>query len=183
MDQLREDSLKVTCMIEAAAAGDSRAAAQLLDLLRDFASKRFLGRERKCLSLQATLLADEAFLQLIDRPNPGQVKTRFMNGTHFFCAAADVIRNLLIDRARVALSQIDEPDTNDDNSDVDHEELSAAITRLEELSPRAATVVKMRFYTGLTVTETASTMEISERTVAYEWNFARAWLARELGEG
>jgi len=169
------------------AGGDERAAGRILDALRHFADIRFLRGERADVSLQATLLADEAYMQLLHHKSH-----RFENRRAFFLAAAAVIKNQLIDHARaqkaqkrggaavrVDLNDIDLPIATSESA-ADPEQISNALDKLEALSPRTAGVVRLRYFTGLSVKETAEVLEVSERTVADEWVFAKAWLGREL---
>jgi RNA polymerase sigma factor (TIGR02999 family) len=176
----------VTRILDAIAAGDSPAAAQLLPLvyeeLRTLAAHR-LANEKPGQTLQATALVHEAFLRLVG-------DQRFDGRRHFFAAAAEAMRRILIDRARSKGSvrhggarkhiSIDEirlatETPSDDLLDVDE-----AIGRLAELDPTRAELVKLRFFAGLTMPEAAATMGLSVATAERYWAFARSWLHAQL---
>ncbi len=184
---------EVTRLLEAVNGGDRAAAADLLPLvyeeLRKLARSRMNG-ERAEHTLQATALVHEAYMRLIgveDVP-------RWDGRGHFFAAAAEAMRRILIDRARqraslkrggdrgrVQLS--DEPATMLQNPE-DVLAVDEAIKKLEARDARKAQVVVLRFFAGLSIEETAAAMGLSLSTVKNEWSFARAWLHRELsGEG
>ncbi len=147
-----------------------------------------LRHERPDHSLQATALVHEAYLRLAGRGDP-----QWNDKAHFFHAAAEAMRRILIEHARsrarvkrgggqkrVSLSGIDLA------AEQDPEEVLAlddAIRRLEQQDPSVAEVVRLRFFAGLSVEETAQALGISERTVKREWAFARAWLFHALGGG
>jgi len=154
------------------------------DELRDLA-RAHLRHERPDHSLQATALVHEAYLRLLGGDQPP-----WNDRMHFFRAAAQAMRRILIEharkrgrikrggrRVRVQLSSANLA------SEHDLEELLAlddAFRRLEEQDGTAADVVRLRFFAGLSVEETAKALELSERTVKREWAFARAWLYRTL---
>lgn len=145
-----------------------------------------LRNERPDHTLQATALVHEVYLRLL-----GDARPAWNHRRHFFHAAAEAMRRILIEharkrgrvkrgskRVRVSLTGLDLA------ADQDPEELLAlddAIRRLEEQDPAAAEVVRLRFFAGLSVEETAQALELSERTVNREWTVARAWLFRALG--
>jgi RNA polymerase sigma factor (TIGR02999 family) len=154
--------------------------------LREIAQQR-LGGERRDHTLQATALVHEAYLRLAARP--GVV---FESRTHFYHAAAEAMRRILIDHAR-ALGRVKrrgaarrEPlplNVVDLAQEVDPEEiltLDEAIRRLEQEDADAARVVQLRFYAGLSVDETAQALGISPSTVDRDWAYARAWLRRAI---
>ena len=149
------------------------------DELRSLARAQ-LRHERLDHSLQATALVHEAYLRLLGGDQP------WSDRRHFFRAAAEAMRRILIEHARkrgrikrggkrirVQLSNVDLA------SEQDLDEILAlddAFRRLEEQDSKAADVVRLRFFAGLSVKETAKAMDLSERTVKREWAFARAWL-------
>ncbi len=181
----------ITRLLEAAGGGDPRAAQELLPLVYDQlrrAAQLQMAGERPEHTLQATALVHEAYLRLV-----GSHQVTFESRAHFYVAAAEAMRRILIeharrrarikrggDRKRVSLSAayLAQEACPEDNVSVD-----TAIRRLEERDPRMAKIVKLRFYAGLSVGETADALRLSGRTVRREWALARAWLHRELGGG
>jgi RNA polymerase sigma factor (TIGR02999 family) len=152
-------------------------------------------RERPGYTLQTTELVHEAYLRL--RPADGDWKDR----SYFFAAAAEAMRRILIDRAR-AKGQTkrggDSEGRPPPKLSLDLEEVAAiadernpetilildsAIERLAELDERAAQIVRLRFWAGLSVEEVAEALQASTRTVLRDWAFARAWLYRDLSNG
>jgi RNA polymerase sigma factor (TIGR02999 family) len=143
--------------------------------------------QRAAHTLQPTALVHEAYLRLV-----GDDQIRWAGRSHFFFAAAQAMRSILIDHARAHAGKkrggdrkrISFQNVLDLAADGEFEEiltLDDALSRLEEkVSATAATVVRLRFYGGLTIEEAAETMGVSTRTVEREWTFARAWLIREL---
>jgi RNA polymerase sigma factor (TIGR02999 family) len=179
---------EVTRLLTAIEQGDSAAADQLLPLvydeLRRLAASR-LAREVPGQTLQATALVHEAHLRLTGDPD------RQWNGAgHFFGAAAEAIRRILIDNAR--RKQRLKHGGHLERVDVEHVDLASpmpddqllavdeALDRLATLNPRAAEVVKLRFFAGLTESQTASQLGVSTATVERTWAFARAWLFHEI---
>jgi RNA polymerase sigma factor (TIGR02999 family) len=172
--------------ILAVARGGSRQEAldRLLPLVYDelrALARSQLRHERPDHSLQATALVHEAYLRLL-----GDTRPSWNDRRHFFRAAAEAMRRILIEHARkrtrvkrggkrkrVDLSSADLAGEEDLEQIV---ALDDAFRRLEEQDPKAADVVRLRFYAGLSVAETAKAMDLSERTVKREWAFARAWL-------
>jgi RNA polymerase sigma factor (TIGR02999 family) len=180
--------MQVTRVMLAANNGSSRAAVELLPLiyeeLRKLASHRMLG-ERKDHTLQPTALVHEAYARLV-----GNDELKWANRAHFFSAAAEAMRRILIEHARAKQGPrrggglekmpLDVVDlATSENSD-QILALEDAMSRLEKEDPDAARVVQLRFYAGLSVEETAKALEISERTVKRQWSFARIFLFRLL---
>jgi RNA polymerase sigma factor (TIGR02999 family) len=140
-----------------------------------------LAREAPGHTLQATALVHEVFLKL--QRHPALVQ---FDASRFFDAAAQAMRRVLIDHARTrgrvkrgGGTKREFTDVADLAADQDPAEILAldeAIDRLEQDEPQAARVVKLRFFAGLSVPETARVMELSERTIKREWRYARAWL-------
>ena len=172
-----------------AAGDDGQLLAQVYDQLRAIARAR-LARERVGHSLQATELVHEAFLKLQKHPSLIQA-----DRARFFHAAAEAMRQILIDHARskgrikrgggMKRTMSDVADVAELAEEQDPDQILAldeAIRRLESEEPQAAQVLKLRFFTGLSVAETAELMSLSERTVKREWQYARAWMFRALGD-
>jgi RNA polymerase sigma factor (TIGR02999 family) len=165
---------------------DRQLLAQVYDQLRAVARAR-LARESPGHSLQATELVHEAYLKL--QHHPSILKA---DRGRFFGAAAEAMRRILIDHARTkgrvkrggnrkrSVSDVAELAAESDPDQI--LALDEAICRLEQTEPQAAQVVKLRFFAGLSVAETAEVTGLSERTVKREWQFARAWMYRALGD-
>lgn len=182
------DSLSATQFLHRTSRGDRGGVDALIPLIYDQLHEiaaRLSAKERRGHTLAATALVNEAYVRLIDQKNVDA-----NDRAHFFAVAANVIRRILVDHARqrdaekrggdwkrITLSDVDRPS---DENGVDLLDLHDALSRLNEISPRAASVVELRYFGGLTVHEAAESLKVSPRTVADEWAFARAWLAREL---
>jgi RNA polymerase sigma factor (TIGR02999 family) len=182
---------EVTRILSAIEQGDSRAAGQLLPLvydeLRKLAAQR-LAREKPGQTLQATALVHDAYLRLVGVQDPG-----WDSRGHFFAAAAEAMRRILVEAARRKHG----PERGGDftRHDLDPEQtappgpsprllaLDEALDRLAAIEPRAAEVVKLRYFAGLTVAEAASALGISPRTADSDWAYARAWLVAALRDG
>jgi len=178
----------ITRLLRAATAGDAAAHDELIPLvyaeLRAIARGQ-LSRERKDHTLNPTALVHEAYLRLARLD-----ALEWQDRTHFYAVAARAMRNLLVDHAlrrKTAKRGGGVPDVPlDDVGDlpgVDPEQvltLDAALDALEKRNPRHARIVELRFFTGLTIEETAAALEISPATVKRDWHLLRAWLAREL---
>ena len=176
---------EVTRILNAVELGDFAAADQLLPLVYDELRKLAAARmadEAADHTLQATALVHEAWLRLTgDEPD-----TRFANRAHFFAAAAEAMRRILVDRARARATgkrgggweRID-LEKVEIAADADDETLVLVSELLEKLAqeePKVAEVVKLRFFAGLTLEEIGQALGLSERTVKRHWSFARAWL-------
>jgi RNA polymerase sigma factor (TIGR02999 family) len=164
----------------------ARIAPVVYDQLKVLAAAQ-LRMERADHSLQPTALVSEAYLRLV-RSSGGSWEDR----GHFFRAAAVAMRRILIDhartrrrqkrggdRSRVSLSEVDPMSWDEPERLL---ALDEALARLEERDPRAAEVVQLRYFGGLSVRETAEALGVSDRTVKREWSFARAWLLDALDE-
>jgi RNA polymerase sigma factor (TIGR02999 family) len=176
----------VTRILSAIDQGDPDAAAELLplvyDKLRQLAAQR-LAQEKPGQTLEATALVHEAYLRLV-----GGEQTRDWNGRgHFFAAAAEAMRRILIDRARhkqtrkagggrrrLGLDDI-EPALEEEDGDR-LLTLDEALRRLEAEDPRKATLVKLRFFAGLTQEQAAAALGVSTSTAEKDWAYARSWL-------
>jgi len=178
----------VTQLLKAVDAGDSKAADHLLPLvyeeLRKLAAVK-MAQERPGQTLQPTALVHEAWLRLT-----GDENARFEGRGHFFAAAAEAMRRILIDRARekralkrgagaerVNLDELEVAAAADDDTLLAVDE---ALEKLAKEDPDSAEFIKLRFFAGLTNDEAASALGIPERTARRHWSFARAWLYREL---
>lgn len=179
---------EVTRILNAVEQGDPHAAEQLLPLvyeeLRQLAAQR-LAQEKPGQTLQATALVHEAYLRLVDVEKAQHWNSR----GHFFGAAAEAMRRILVedarrrsrvkhggDRKRMELdSALVAPE-----HDGDLLALDAALDRLAGEDPLAANLVKLRFFAGLTIPQAAQLLEVSPRKADFLWSFARAWLRREI---
>lgn len=179
----------VTSILEAVAGGDPAAADQLLPLvydeLRKLAASKMAG-EAPNQTLQPTALVHEAWLRLVGKENP-----KFANRGHFFAAAAEAIRRILIDKARrkrairhgaraqhvdIDELQIATPNDNDDEI----LEVNEALDKLAQQNGAEADLVKLRYFVGMTLEEAAKAMNISPRTADNYWAHAKAWLFNEI---
>ena len=189
-----------TRLIRSLSEGDPKAAAELLPVvyeeLRRLAQAR-MSREREGHTLQATALVHEAYLRLVDVKAAQQWNGR----GHFFAAAAEAMRRILVEKARhrqrlrqgggrlrLDLGKLDSCELALDGDDdaAAAEELLAldgALTRLAQEEPEAAEVVKLRYFAGLTIEQTADALGISVRTVNRHWAYAKAWLYQQLRDG
>jgi RNA polymerase sigma factor (TIGR02999 family) len=185
----------VTHILSAIEQGDAHAAEQLLPLvydeLRKLAAQK-LAQEKPGQTLQATALVHEAYLRLVDVDKAKQWDSR----GHFFAAAAEAMRRILIDNARHKQADkhgggwqrhdLLEAELAVDASGADLLAVDAALSQLACRQPVIARLVELRFFAGLTLEEAARCLGISERKAYRHWAYARAWLRRELdrsGEG
>jgi RNA polymerase sigma factor (TIGR02999 family) len=178
-------------LLDAARDGNPQAANELLPLvydeLRKLAQHR-MEHERPDHTLQATGLVHEAYLRLV-----GNDELHWANRAHFFHAAAEAMRRILIEHARAKAGPqrggrdrkklpLDVVDLAYEADSTQILALDEALSRLEREDADAARVLRLRFYAGLTVEEVAKTVNASPRTVKRDWAFARAFLIRTLGE-
>lgn len=175
-------------LLAAAAEGRPQAARDLLPLvyrsLRDLAERQ-MRQERGAHTLQATALVHEAYLRLVGDRDVG-----WDSRAHFYAAAAEAMRRILIEHARRIGAKkrggdrkreiANVADLSSDEAVGDALDIDAAIEALQQQDPRAASVAQLRFYTGLSVDETAAALNIAPSTVDREWRYARAWLLRYL---
>lgn len=177
-----------TRLLQAIESGDPKAADELLPLvyseLRKLAAAR-MAREPEGNTLQPTALVHEAWLRLVGEDAPA-----FQNRAHFFGAAAEAMRRILIDRARRRnrvrhggdLRRVDfeHLDVANPEDDVTLLAVSEALDRLAGHDPVGAELIKLRFFAGMPNVEAARVMGLSERTAKRAWAYARAWLYEEL---
>jgi RNA polymerase sigma factor (TIGR02999 family) len=181
----------VSRILSAIEQGDPRAAEELLPLvyaeLRRLAAQK-LAREAPGQTLQATALVHEAYLRLVGTEDPG------WNGrSHFFGAAAEAMRRILVEKARhqrrlrhgggthrVDLSEVD---VIDGVPSEDLVALDEALERLDRTDPAAAQLVKLRYFAGLTMAQAAESLGIPLRTAERNWTYARTWLHRQITRG
>jgi len=181
---------EVTRILSAIEQGDPQAAEQLLPLvyeeLRKLASQK-LAHEKSGQTLQATALVHEAYLRLVDTDREQSWNSR----GHFFAAAAEAMRRILVNRARdkgrlkrgggrrrVDPENISDPVAASDEHLLD---LDDALDRLAGTHPECAELVKLRFFAGMTLDEAAAALGLARRTADRQWAFARAWLFDALG--
>jgi RNA polymerase sigma factor (TIGR02999 family) len=178
----------VTCILTAIEQGNSKATEELLPVvyneLRRMASHR-MASEPAGHTLQPTALVHEAWLKLVDTPAQS-----WQNRTHFFGAAAEAMRRILIARARRKQAQrrgagadhlnVDEIEIASPAPDDQLLALNEALDRFAALEPRQAELVKLRYFVGLTIEEAAGILGISEATAKRWWTYARAWLFHEI---
>lgn len=180
------DITQILCRIEH---GEPAAAEQLLPLvyheLRRLAAQR-IGQENPGQTLQATALVHEAYLRLVDVDSVQQWDSR----GHFFAAAAEAMRRILVENARRkrrlkrggALQQAELTDIPIAAPEI-HEDLIAldeALDRLKAIDPQAVELVHLRYFVGISVPEAAGLLRLAPRTADRIWAFARAWLHREI---
>ena len=180
---------EVTLLLSAIEQGDPHAAVQLLPLvyeeLRKLAAQR-LAQERPGQTLQATALVHEAYLRLVDTDRAQHWNSR----GHFFGAAAEAMRRILVEAARrkqtekhggacerIHVELADLPAARRDDKLL---HLDETLARLEKQNPLHAQLVKLRFFAGRTIAETAAALEMSTATADRYWTYARAWLQREM---
>jgi len=166
----------------------ARRAELLLPLVYDqlrAEAQAYLRRERADHTLQATALVHEAYLKLV-----GPRDLPWKNRAHFYAAAAEAMRRILLDHARsraaakrggpeakrAALELVSLPDPESERESAGFLILDEAVARLESVDPAAAAVVRLRYYAGLDVDQTAAALDSSPATVKRTWAFARAWL-------
>jgi RNA polymerase sigma factor (TIGR02999 family) len=185
---------EVTRILSAIDAGDAQAAEQLLPLVYDELRKlaaHKMRQEAPGQTLEATALVHEAYLRLVAAGDASAPRVqRFSSRGHFFAAAAEAMRRLLVERARhkrtlkaggrrhrQEMPDIAAPDAG---PAVDLLALNAALERLEQQHQRRAELVKLRFFAGLTIKEAALALGIATSTADSDWAYARCWLRLEM---
>ncbi|HEV2968373.1 MAG TPA: ECF-type sigma factor [Pirellulales bacterium] len=181
----------VTRILSAVEKGDPSAAEQLLPLvyneLRRLAAQR-LAQEKPGQTLQATALVHDAYLRLVG----GDGDQRWNSRGHFFAAAAEAMRRILVEQARHKRRlkhggerrrvDLDSACSVSEPPSLDLLALDEALTKLSAIEPAKADLVKLRFFAGLTMPEAASALGISLATAERHWTFARSWLFSELAD-
>jgi RNA polymerase sigma factor (TIGR02999 family) len=179
---------EVTVLLRAWREGDETALEALMPLVHDELrriARRCLYSERANHSVQATELVNEAFLRLVDVQH-----VDWQNRTHFLAMSARLMRRVLVDLARsrgadkrgggAVRVTLDDAAIGGLGPEADVIRLDDALQALAALDDRKSRVVELRFFGGLTVDETAVALQVSSKTVLRDWEFARAWLQREL---
>lgn len=180
---------EVTRLLSAIDQGDPLAAEKLLPLvydeLRDLARVR-MQQEKPGQTLQATALVHEAFVRLVDVDQAQPWNSR----GHFFAAAAEAMRRILVESARRRRQlkhggdrdcvPLEELPISVESTTEDLLDLDSALTKLGHIDPVAAQLIQLRYFTGLTIPAAADVLKISPRSADRLWSFARAWLHREI---
>ncbi len=181
----------VTQILSQIESGDPSAAEHLLPLvyveLRKLAAARLVC-EKPGQTLQATALVHEAYIRLVD----GEHAQKWNSRGHFFAAAAEAMRRILVDSARRKKSakgggQLERVELNEDRLAVPGRsinliDLDTALDKLAAQDVRKAELVKLRYFAGLSVSQAANALEISESTANADWAYAKSWLRLELGD-
>lgn len=191
MEESTQNTRQITQMLKEWSEGNRQVLDHLMPLvyeeLRRQAS-RYLRKERDGHTLQTTALIHEAYLKLID-----QNQVKWQNRSHFFAIAAQAMRRILVDYARERHREkrggaaenlpIEEAAfVVSTEKSVDLVALDEALTRLAEFDERQARVVELRYFSGLSIDETAEVLDISNVTVRRDWNLAKAWLHQQISK-
>ena len=187
----------VTHILSAIERGDPHAAEKLLPLvydeLRKLAAQK-MAQEAPGQTLQATALVHEAYIRLVASGDASAPRDQQWNSRgHFFAAAAEAMRRILIDQARKKKSRkrgggherhrIEEIEVESPEPAADLLAVNEALEKFEQIDKLAAGLVKLRYYTGLTIPQAAEALGISSTTADRHWAYARAWLHTELKKG
>ncbi|MCY7348435.1 MAG: sigma-70 family RNA polymerase sigma factor [Pyrinomonadaceae bacterium] len=189
MNEPDEKASEITQMLREWNGGKAEALDSLLPLVYDELHRqaaRFMRKERAGHTLQTTALINEAYLKLIDRSD-----VKWESRTHFFAVAAQAMRRILVDYAKakhrekrggdnIKLSLEDAMSVEAQETGVDLLALDEALNKLAELDEQQARVVELKYFSGLSLEETAEALHVSRATAARDWEAARAWLHREL---
>lgn len=180
----------VTRILSAVSNGEPGAAEQLLPLvyeeLRKIAGRAFRAQRAEEKTIQPTILVHDVFMKLVRKTDRG-----WESRAHFFAVAAKATRDLLVDHARrrnaakrgggwkrVSLSGLG--DEHSAKEMIDVLDLEEALEQLKTISPRQERIVEMRYFGGLSVEEVAAVLDVSVRTIMYDWRMARAWLRARI---
>lgn len=188
MDEVNRERVDVSALLRAWNEGHVEARDRVMDVVYHELRRRaaaYLRRERPGHTLQPTALVHEAYLRLVD-----QRAAAWRNRAQFFGVASQIMRRILVDRARArktakrsgrwARVSLDEPVAEYSSPDVDVLDLDASLTDLATFDARKSQVAELRFFGGLTLDETADFLGVSVATVEREWQVARAWLYARL---
>jgi RNA polymerase sigma factor (TIGR02999 family) len=178
----------ITQLLQAWSEGDQRALERLIPLVYEELHRLahyYMAGERPSHTLQTSALLNEAYLRLVDSPQPS-----WQNRAHFFAVSGQAMRRILVDwaRSRQALKrggearplELEEALVVADAPGADFVALDDALKALAAIDARKSEVVELRFFGGLSVEETAEVLKVSPETVARDWKFAKSWLRREL---
>lgn len=182
---------KITLLLHSVNDGDQEALNKLINLVYSEVKKiasNYLGAEYKKRTIQTTELVHEAYIRLI-----GQNNLSLENRRHFFGSMANAMRQILVDNARHKKAikrgsgktkiSLDKIAVITQETDEEMLALNDALSKLEAFDSRLSRIVELRFFTGLTVEETAEILSISPTTVKRDWKLAKAWLYREMESG
>jgi len=182
---------EVTQLLLAWSHGDRAALDRLIPLVSTELHRlahHYMRRERAGHTLQTTALVNEAYVRLVDAS-----RVEWRDRAHFFAVSANLMRRILVDFARkrgyqkrgggAVMIALDEDGIPSPQPGPDIVALDEALEALAAFDPRAATIVELRFFGGLTVEETAEVVGVSPRTIKREWAAAKAWLLGEMGGG
>lgn len=182
---------QVTQLLKAWSDGDQAARDELMPLVYEELHRlahRYMDRERAGHTLQTSGLVNEAYLRLID-----QSHVAWQNRAHFFGIAAQMMRRILVDYARsrgyakrggnARQVSLDDAAIVSEERAADVLALDEALTRLAEIDSRKSQIVELRFFSGMSIEETAEVLAVSPGTVMRDWTLAKAWLRREITAG
>jgi len=186
--EVPKDAENITDLLVSYRRGDKESLDKLMPAVYDELRRqaaRYLRREQPGHTLQTTALIHEAYVRLVDQHN-----VQWQNRAHFFGIAAQMMRRILVDHARTKKRakrggsdirvSLDDATVAVKGQDLDVVAVDEALTRLAKIDEQQSRVVELRFFSGLTVEETAEVMGISPATVKRDWSMAKAWLHREL---
>ena len=180
---------EISCLLKAWSSGDRKALDDLLPLVYDELHRqahRFLRRERRNHTLQTTALIHETYLKLLE-----QNRVSWQNRDHFFAISANLMRRILVNYASArqrkkrggSAEKLDLDESMviaTDKTEVDLLGLDEALTRLGKLDKQQEQIVELRYFSGLTIEETAEALDVSPATIKRDWKMTKAWLYREL---
>lgn len=179
---------EITILLRAWSGGDQAAFERLAERVYPelrLMARRYMKNERKANTLQATAVVHEVYLRLVD-----VTKVEWRERAQFFAMAAQMMRRILVDAARARVAQkrggsdikvnLDETALLSREPNRSILALDDALTAFSQVAPRQAKVVELRYFGGLTEEEIMAALNISPRTVRRDWDFAKAWLLREL---